>query len=1321
VAQSGQNEMKKVYARQADYRRCGQWTASDDSESCNHAVNSLRFPVGRQFSTVCTHWKNHIGNHKQSNQSNLLRGGFLTISSPRQTLPSPSFNRLHSARFSSATRACETAVPGESQRRVGVQMQSDHTLRRWLTVLVSIVVALGWAPSALAAPPALVNLSPASAFVGGQSFTLTVAGENFDTSSTTRWGAIPLLTTYKSATELTAVVPASLIALPGAVSVTVTTSGGVSSGVIFAVNPLPAFSIQNPSSAVHAPGVASLNANDANPVSDSAWSTATLPTTIGSATQRSLASSAINVTPSCLVPPQKPLDASQPPPTITSLSPNSVFAGSQTFTLTVNGSNFLPGSLATVVRWNYTALTTTYVSSTQVTAAVPASLIPFGSANITVVTAGGTSTAYPFTVNPAMPIIISISMSRCIAGYGAFITNVFGTNFTSTATVNWGSTPLSTTPLDGSMLSIQVPANLVATAGTVNITVTTAGGTSAPVTFTVLPPPPVITGLSQTSVAAGSAAFTLTVYGLNFSTGMNARWGTTWVGAYNITSTQFTTTIPASLIATAGVTSIIVYTVGGGGSNSVSFTMNPSPPAITSLSPSSATADSAGFMLTIIGTAFTPDATTTWGTTPLDTIYVSPTQLTTAVPASLIENSGTASVTVSMAAGTSFPATFTIKPSPPTITGLSSYWVTAGGPAYTLIISGENFTTASIAKWGSTALATTYINQAQLTAAIPAGLITSAGSVSLAVTTSAGASTPVTITINPALKITTTSLPAGTAGNAYSGPISVTGGSPGYTWTATGLPANFSIPNTSGSTLTITGTPASPGAITFQVSVQDTAGASAGPVAFTINVASGPTGANNAGLNGNYVCLFQGSVDTDRTRWATTASFQADGQGNFTSGVFDTNSYDIGSASGTISGSYSVASDNNGMASIHTVLTDGAAGIQTTQWTIALSSATQPAQQFRMIEADDLGTLPSYQQGSANCYLATPSAFTGSTINGSSFVFALDGEDNNGNMKSTAGLLSASGENIMSGNIDVAHGGSATVQTSTFNATYTAPDPATGRFTISLEGAGSSTGLTVYIIDANRMFVLDNTSNDGEQAGNMRKQQQASWTASNLSGPFVLYTRGAEFNSSGSEPSGFYTHLFQGAGDGAGSMTINQSYANDAGVYSAGQSNGSPIAINFDPAHPGRAIFPLAGGTTYLYLFNNNIAFTMSVEENGSLDSGMMEPQTQTSFTNSALAGNYLFSNLAQLNIEPSSTVGILNVTASSTINANFTTASRGNLVWDQSSGTTYIWDASAPASGTFLITNGTQSGAACAVISVSKFVCTSQNDPTPTIQLAEQ
>jgi len=38
------------------------------------------------------------------------------------------------------------------------------------------------------------------------------------------------------------------------------------------------------------------------------------------------------------------------------------------------------------------------------------------------------------------------------------------------------------------------------------------------------------------------------------------------------------------------------------------------------------------------------------------------------------------------------------------------------------------------------------------------------------------------------------------------------------------------------------------------------------------------------------------------------------------------------------------------MASIRTILTNGAAGIQTTQWAVALSSAAQPAQHFRMVE-----------------------------------------------------------------------------------------------------------------------------------------------------------------------------------------------------------------------------------------------------------------------------------------------------------------------------------------------------------------------------------
>jgi hypothetical protein len=1014
------------------------------------------------------------------------------------------------------------------------------------------------------------------------------------------------------------------------------------------------------------------------------------------------------------------LDITLPLPTISSLSPASASAGGAAFTLTVSGSNY--GSGATVVYWNSTALTTTYVNSAEVMAAVPASLITSpGSVSVTVVTGNGTSSGLPFTINLALPGITSLIPSRVTAGADAFAINVVGKNFTSASVVNFGATALVTTRMAGETLAAQVPASLAATAGTISVTVTTNQGTSTAATFTVAPPKPVIASLSPSSAAAGGASFTLTVTGTNFVSGMNILWGTTWVGSTYVSATEVTTAIPASLIATASSTSVVLYEPGIGYSNAGFFTINPAPPTIASLGPSSATAGGAGFMLTIKGTAFTPDATSMWSATPLGTIYVSPTQLTASVPASLIANSGTAGVTVTSAEGTSAPATFTINPAPPVISGLSSASATAGGPAFTLTIYGGNFTSAAVANWGSTALATTYISPAEIMAAVPARLIATAGTAGVTVSAAAGTSAPVTITINPSLKLTTTALPSGTAGNAYSGPITVTGGVPGYSWTVTGLPASFTYFNTSDSTLTITGTPASSGAIPIQVLVEDTTGASAGPVAYTINIAAGPNGAGNANLSGRYVCLFQGNIYTDGTRWATAASFQADGQGHFLTGIFDTNSYDIGSASGTVTGSYSIGPDNNGMASIRTVLTNGAAGIQTTHWAVALSSAAQPAGHFRMVEADDLGTLPSYQQGSANCYQATSSAFAASTISGASFAFALDGEDSKGNLKSSGGVFSASSGNTASGNIDSALGGNATVQSSAFTATYTTPDPATGRFTMALKGAGSSTGFTVYIIDANRMFVLDKTSNDGEQAGNMRTQQQTSYSGASINGPFVLYMRGAEFNSSGSTPSGYYAHIFEGAGDGAGNMAINQSYTNDAGVYSADQSNGDPTSLSFDFAHPGRATLSSSSGTTYLYLFNTGSAFEMSVADNGSLDSGWLESQTQTTFTYAALAGTYLLGEMPRLSGLSPGSVGEYSLTGSGAINGTVTVSGRETLSWDQATNMTYSWNTAAPCTGTFLVASGSENQASCAAISATKIVCTSQTGTAPSIEVIEQ
>lgn len=69
-------------------------------------------------------------------------------------------------------------------------------------------------------------------------------------------------------------------------------------------------------------------------------------------------------------------------PTIESLKPSSAVAGGPLFTLTVNGSKFLSSA---VVQWNGKALPTTFISSTELEASVPASdITTIGTSLITV-------------------------------------------------------------------------------------------------------------------------------------------------------------------------------------------------------------------------------------------------------------------------------------------------------------------------------------------------------------------------------------------------------------------------------------------------------------------------------------------------------------------------------------------------------------------------------------------------------------------------------------------------------------------------------------------------------------------------------------------------------------------------------------------------------------------------------------------------------------------------------------------------------------------------------------------------------------------------
>lgn len=90
-----------------------------------------------------------------------------------------------------------------------------------------------------------------------------------------------------------------------------------------------------------------------------------------------------------------------PTPALQAISPNSSHQGGPAFTLSLVGSNFLPNSTA---RWNGSDLQTSFVSSSLLTAQVPASaLTSAGPDAITVASPGGGSSS---AINFAVPCVI---------------------------------------------------------------------------------------------------------------------------------------------------------------------------------------------------------------------------------------------------------------------------------------------------------------------------------------------------------------------------------------------------------------------------------------------------------------------------------------------------------------------------------------------------------------------------------------------------------------------------------------------------------------------------------------------------------------------------------------------------------------------------------------------------------------------------------------------------------------------------------------------------------------------------------------------------
>lgn len=659
----------------------------------------------------------------------------------------------------------------------------------------------------------LAFVSPAAATVGSQGFTITANGNGFTTGALILWNGTALTTTLVSSIQLTAPVPASDLTTAGTVQVAVQIPGSAQSGtqnvyntttteisnvVLFTIGAAPG----------SPPSIASLSPNSASfcgsltgfslQVNAAGGTTFTSDAVVNwNGSRRATTGQGTSQLTATIL----PMDTVSTSSAVVSVSNAAGTSNNLSFTITSPTSTFpMP-------------------VFTQILPQVPPNPMQSPPPSPTPTSALAGSQATPLMIlansvqNAPQTSFVACSSVQWVAG----------SSITSLPTTYAGPVPPSTANPAGTAatLSTVIPANLLATAGTAMIQIFTPNTTpghsmSGQVAFTISQPPtPTITSLAaelpgattQTATVASCSptSFTLIVNGTNFVNGGSV---VNWNGAPVPTmyvqpaTTSGSTPPPPYLSATIPYTdtlnpATVPITVSNGSavSNSMNFSVtgpaaNLPAPTATAIAPTGVTAGSGQLTLTVTGGNFSPCSAVQWNGAPNATTYLSPTQLTTVIPASDVTAVATVPVTVftpTPGGGTSNPAiSFTIS-------GLSIGSVSADttqmastpycSPAgFTLTVnaaSGTTFTSDSVVNWNGSPRVTTFVSGSQLTAAITladtAALGTASVTVSNSVTTSNSLSFTMTAPTSLPLPSISSLAPSSTAAGGAAFSLDVSG------------------------------------------------------------------------------------------------------------------------------------------------------------------------------------------------------------------------------------------------------------------------------------------------------------------------------------------------------------------------------------------------------------------------------------------------------------------------------------------------------------------------------------------------------------------
>jgi hypothetical protein len=266
---------------------------------------------------------------------------------------------------------------------------------------------------------------------------------------------------------------------------------------------------------------------------------------------------------------------SRPVAQVATISPTTTPSG-QPFTLTVTGVIFAPGAQVMI---NGTPVPTHYISSTSLTADVPATATPQATQYQVIVTnpkAFGSNTVLLATTAPALG---SVSPNSLAAGTQTNVT-LTGTNFFPGAQLYIGSGPtvVTTTWISAKQMTATIPASVATSAGTIQAFVRNPNSitNSTTVNVTVTNPRPAISSLSPSTLPIGTPVATVTINGTGFvSTSQVSLSGKAATTTY-VSPTQLQVTIPATSLSKKATISITIQnpTPGGGGSNGVNLTVS---------------------------------------------------------------------------------------------------------------------------------------------------------------------------------------------------------------------------------------------------------------------------------------------------------------------------------------------------------------------------------------------------------------------------------------------------------------------------------------------------------------------------------------------------------------------------------------------------------------------------------------------------------------------------------------------------------------------------------------------------------------------------